>query len=88
MVCPPFFTALALRYIHTASKQPLARLAIWATACVGIVLSELLQFRIYAQISQSSHRIDDPFVTGVILLENVVGLVLGFIFFMKLRKRA
>jgi hypothetical protein len=85
MVCPPFFTALALRYIRRAIKHPLARLAVWVTACVGIVGSELLQLRIYDQVSQPSHRIDDPFVTGVILFENIVSLVLGFIFFRRLR---
>ena len=85
MACPPILVAISLRYIHRAIKHPLARLAVWVTACVGIVGSELLQLRIYDQVSQPSHRIDDPFVTGVILFENIVSLVLGFIFFRRLR---
>jgi hypothetical protein len=87
MACPPILVAISLRYIHRAIKHPLARLAIWMTACVGIIGSELLQLRIYAQITGTANRIDDPFVTGVILCENFVGLVLGFVFFGRLRKK-
>jgi len=87
MVCPPVLVAISLRYIHRAIKHPFARLAIWVTACAGIVGSELLQLRIYAQITGTANRIDDPFVTGVILCENLVGLVLGFVFFVRLRKK-
>jgi predicted membrane protein len=87
MVCPPLFAILVLRYIHRAIKRPLARLAIWVTACVGIVGSELLQLRIYEQISGTANRMDDPFVTGVILCENLVGLILGFVFLVRLRKK-
>jgi hypothetical protein len=87
MVCPPLFAILALRYIHKAIRHPLAKLAVWMTACVGIVGSELLQLRIYEQLSGTANRINDPFVTGVILCENLVGLVFGFVFFMRLRKK-
>jgi hypothetical protein len=87
MACPPILVAISLRYIHRAIKHPLARLAIWVTACVGIVGAELLQLRIYAQISGTANGIDDPFVTGVILCENLVGLILGFVFFWRLRKK-
>jgi len=87
MVCPPVLVAISLQYIHRAIKHPFARPAIWVTACAGIVGSELLQLRIYAQITGTANRIDDPFVTGVILCENLVGLVLGFVFFVRLRKK-
>jgi hypothetical protein len=87
MVCPPILVAISLRYIHRAIKHPLAKLAIWVTACVGIVGSELLQLRIYAQITGAANRIDDPFVTGVILRENLGRVTSRILFFVRLRRK-